>query len=229
MSHGGSPDRQPFPHPHEDIVLRTLEIPPRDSSVSTLTPGAARYAPSSARGTSRSRSVSPFPRSPTEAAEQDSVAALPTSAVDGAPQVRQRLRRSNLSFSRRALSPLPPAANLFTPRRSLHDPLAAMKGLPGYILEKTLELLMSPPGHLVQLMLRVARKIIAGEWRGLVFGFNEGGEKIPVQWDYSDDESSDDDEDDDDDDSSSGHSSARRRSIAHWDDDAATSRSCEVD
>lgn len=43
---------------------------------------------------------------------------------------------------------------------------------------------MSPPGHLVNLMLKVAAKIAAGEWRGLVFGFGEAGEQIPVQWDY---------------------------------------------
>jgi hypothetical protein len=33
-------------------------------------------------------------------------------------------------------------------------------------------------------MLKVAAKIAAGEWRGLVFGFGEAGEQIPVQWDY---------------------------------------------
>ncbi|KAJ1324220.1 Inheritance of peroxisomes protein 1 [Microdochium nivale] len=231
MSHGGSPDR--FPPPHENIVLKGLDIPLRDGSVSTVTPGAARYAPSSARGTSRSRSASPFPRSPIdlvdEPAEQESVSVLPTDnlsagATDQGPQVRHRLRKSNLSVSRRALSPLPPPANLFTPRKSRQDRMVVMKRLPGFVFSKTFEMLLSPPSHLVQLILRVARKIIAGEWRGLVFGFNEDGEKIPVQWDYSDD-----DWDDDDDDCSFGRSSGRRQSIAHWDDDAATSRSCEVD
>jgi len=37
-------------------------------------------------------------------------------------------------------------------------------------------------------MLNIASKIAAGEWRGMVFGFGEGGEKIPVQWDYTDGE-----------------------------------------
>ena len=39
--------------------------------------------------------------------------------------------------------------------------------------------------------------IVSGEWRGLVFGFGESGEQIPVQWDYSDGEFSGlEDEDD---------------------------------
>lgn len=56
---------------------------------------------------------------------------------------------------------------------------------------------MGPPIYLVKLMLKVAAKILAGEWRGLVFGFGESGEQIPVQWDYSDGEFSDWEDDDD--------------------------------
>jgi hypothetical protein len=37
-------------------------------------------------------------------------------------------------------------------------------------------------------MLRVAARITAGEWRGLVFGTGEGGERVSVTWDWSDDE-----------------------------------------
>lgn len=47
-------------------------------------------------------------------------------------------------------------------------------------------------------MLKVAKMIVSGEWRGLVFGFGESGEQIPVQWDYSDGEFSDLEDDDDD-------------------------------
>jgi len=35
-------------------------------------------------------------------------------------------------------------------------------------------------------MLKVAARIAAGEWRGYVFGLGEGGERIPVRWDWSD-------------------------------------------
>jgi hypothetical protein len=40
-------------------------------------------------------------------------------------------------------------------------------------------------------MLKVAAKIAAGEWRGLVFGFADDGEKIDVRWDYEDSDFSD--------------------------------------
>ena len=47
---------------------------------------------------------------------------------------------------------------------------------------------MSPPSHLINLMLNVAARIAAGEWRGVVFGTDEHGEQIPVHWDWTDDE-----------------------------------------
>ncbi|KAL2151603.1 hypothetical protein VTH82DRAFT_6701 [Thermothelomyces myriococcoides] len=47
---------------------------------------------------------------------------------------------------------------------------------------------MSPPSHLIGLMLDVAARITAGEWRGNVFGMGEGGERVSVAWDWSDDE-----------------------------------------
>ena len=56
------------------------------------------------------------------------------------------------------------------------------------VIHKTFEILMSPPSHLVNLMLKVAARIAAGEWRGFLSGTDERGEWIPVQWDWSDDE-----------------------------------------
>jgi hypothetical protein len=37
-------------------------------------------------------------------------------------------------------------------------------------------------------MLDIAAKIAAGEWRGIVFGYDEGGEEIVGQWDDEDGE-----------------------------------------
>jgi len=128
--------------------------------------------------------------------------------------LRRRSHASNLSISRRALSPLPPAANLFTPppRQTSQSRLAAVRRLPAAIVHKTVEILLSPPGHLVNLMLKVAAKIAAGEWRGLVFGLGEAGEQIPVQWDYySDGEFSG--LSDDDDYMLASHSSGRSDSV----------------
>ncbi|KAI0803430.1 inheritance of peroxisomes protein 1-domain-containing protein [Xylaria sp. FL0064] len=103
----------------------------------------------------------------------------PLSALDGKVQARP---------------PLPRAANFFTPgsRQTSQSRLTAVRRLSITILQKTIDLLLGPPSHLVKLMLRVAAKIAAGQWRGLVLGFSESGEEIPVQWDYSsDDEFSD--------------------------------------
>lgn len=114
---------------------------------------------------------------------------------------RRRSHASSLSISRRAFAPLPPAANFFTPpppRQTLRTSqasqsrLAVVRRLPAVIIHKTMEILLGPPTYLVNLMLKVAAMIVAGEWRGLVFGLGEAGEQIPVQWDYySDDEFSD--------------------------------------
>ncbi|KAI1120507.1 inheritance of peroxisomes protein 1-domain-containing protein [Nemania abortiva] len=115
-------------------------------------------------------------------------------------RTRRRSHTGNLSIRRRALSPLPPAANLFSPprRQASRSPLAAIRRLPTAIIQKTIEILLSPPSHLIRLILKVAAKIVAGEWRGLVYGFSEAGEQIPVQWDYySDGEFSDLSDDDD--------------------------------
>jgi len=47
-------------------------------------------------------------------------------------------------------------------------------------------------------MLNIAAKIAAGEWRGMVFGYGEGGEKIVGEWDYEDDQVMGDNWDEDD-------------------------------
>jgi len=109
---------------------------------------------------------------------------------------------SSISPSRGALNRLPSAADLFPTYRStsyssssttsqLHKPPAAsrlslVRNLPKAIIHKTIEILLSPPSHLIDLMLKVAARIAAGEWRGYVFGLGEGGERIPVRWDWSD-------------------------------------------
>ncbi|KAI1809947.1 inheritance of peroxisomes protein 1-domain-containing protein [Poronia punctata] len=118
--------------------------------------------------------------------------------------IRRHSNASNLLISQRAPAPLPPTANIFAPplRRTPQSRLTVMRRLPAAIIHKTMEILLSPPSHLVNLMLKVAAKIAAGEWRGLVFGLGEAGEQIPVQWDYYSDGEfsglSDDDDDNDD-------------------------------
>jgi len=82
---------------------------------------------------------------------------------------------------RRAHSPLPLPANLFSPtsRASAHHLTTAM-------LQKTCSILLGPPVQLVALMLNIAKKIANGATKGVAFGFGEAGEPIPCRWDYSD-------------------------------------------
>ncbi|KAI2602695.1 inheritance of peroxisomes protein 1-domain-containing protein [Hypoxylon sp. NC1633] len=195
-----------FPHPHEDIVLTHPTSGAKDTFANT--PDTERtFIPAD----HTDEIPSPIPRSPADsdgshvspvsvggAMNESSATVLrERSQVQLRPRPRPRL--NSLSMSRRALSPLPPAANLFSPpsRQAPQSRMAAVRRLPSAIIHKTIEILLSPPAYLVNLMLRVAARIVAGEWRGLVFGFGEGGEKIPVQWNYSDGEFSSwsDDED----------------------------------
>lgn len=93
--------------------------------------------------------------------------------------LRHRATTSSNS-RRRQLSPLPAVVNLFSPTgRPRH--LQTARHLPTAIIQKTYEILMSPPSHLFQLMINIASKIAAGEWRGIIMGHGEA-----VHWDLED-------------------------------------------
>ena len=97
---------------------------------------------------------------------------------------------SSISPSRRALSPLPRAAELFAPRQRApsfsSSKLEVVRKLPMTVINKSFEILMAPPTHLMSLMLTVAARITAGQKSGAVLGSGERGERIPVQWDLED-------------------------------------------
>lgn len=205
-----TPSIPPFPSPHEDVPHQLTNA--SDTLVNMNSPDTNRtLAQSPASATERSdEAPSPVPQSPadsedyhTNPASVDSSSRVSyPSALEERPEPRQRPRPrpNSLSISRRALSPLPSAANFFSsppPRQPPQSRIAAVRRLPGVIVQKTVEIFLGPPSYLLDLMLKVAAKIAAGEWRGIVFGFGERGEKIPVQWDYSDGEFSSwsDDED----------------------------------
>jgi hypothetical protein len=80
-------------------------------------------------------------------------------------------------------------------RVQYRSPFAAASKIPLVILTKTCEILLGPPSHLVELILKIAARITAGEWRGQADGVDENGQRIPIHWDYSDDELSGCDED----------------------------------
>lgn len=106
-------------------------------------------------------------------------------------RARHRAAATGNPTMKRAMSPLPPRANVSNQPQHRQTRLGMVRRLPISIIAKTCEILLGPPSHLVALMLKVASKICAGEWRGRVDGYGEGGDHIPVQWDYSNGELSD--------------------------------------
>ncbi|MCJ1384474.1 hypothetical protein MMC17_007591 [Xylographa soralifera] len=102
------------------------------------------------------------------------------------PEVVTPSPRTALRRRRRALSPLPPPANLYSPQARLsgHHLTAA-------ILQKTCSLLLGPPIQLVALMLNIAQRITRGAFYTSSVTIGEQGQVIPGTWDQSDTENED--------------------------------------
>ncbi|CAM1503732.1 Fc.00g013230.m01.CDS01 [Cosmosporella sp. VM-42] len=196
-----------FPYPHEDIVWSKHKglngYMPDETVISDTRTSwdAASNEGSEASDESVATAPDGTPVTNTEPSlnsTSDRDKGKSTSISDNQRSVRcHRPTTSSISVRRRPLSPLPSAANLFSPpttrerRRPYQSKLETVKKLPLAIIAKTCEMILGPPSHLIMLMLRVAAKILAGEWRGVVYGYNDSGEQIPVQWDYSEGEFSD--------------------------------------
>lgn len=130
-------------------------------------------------------------------ADSDSLATSWSSAASRASSrsntsMRHRAATTSVAISHsnpRALSPLPPAANLLTVdlNNRASTTARAIRRIPSSIFNKTCEILISPPAHLISLMLKVAERITAGEWRGFTFGMGEDGEVLDVRWDWTED------------------------------------------
>jgi hypothetical protein len=176
-----------YPYPHENIVLPKRGQNRKDPAFTVETPGAWESPSASEEGDSSSMCQSPHPKTPVldnnvnRRQSQDHQAETVTSpAVETG--IRHRATTSNNS-RRRELSPLPAAVNLFSPPPSRRlRRLQTTRHLPTAIIQKTCEILLSPPSHLFSLMISVASKIAAGEWRGFLFsGYGE-----EVHWDFED-------------------------------------------
>ncbi|EPE03405.1 hypothetical protein F503_07708 [Ophiostoma piceae UAMH 11346] len=113
------------------------------------------------------------------------------------PRTRHRATTSSISVSNRA--GLQPAVNIIAPAhlRNINvsgrvsggatTRMEAMQLIPGSIMYRVLEMLLAPPAYLMSLMLKIAARILKGEWRGSALGTNtDTGENISAQWDYSD-------------------------------------------
>jgi hypothetical protein len=174
-----------YPYPHNNIILPKRSNNRRNLDFVVETPGAWKSPPASDDGNSSSMCQSPQTKTPI----LDGPNPLPHNDRTGTASptvvettIRHRATTSNNS-RRRELSPLPAAVNLFSPppaRRSRR--LQTTRHLPTAIIQKTCEILLSPPSHLFTLMISVASKIAAGEWRGFLFsGYGE-----EVHWDFED-------------------------------------------
>lgn len=199
----GSPcvSPQTFPYPHDNILMPGVHL--RDVSDLTVTPDTRRTwdAMSTSSGASHFSAITAPDQSLTSVEECGASDAEEGPLASGVQRGAVR-HRSTASIAHRGLSPLPSAATLFNPGNSSNPaasskrvpvprprtPMEVLKRVPLAIVAKTCEVLLGPPAYLVQLMLRVASRIAAGEWRGKVFGVGEGGERIPVQWDWSDED-----------------------------------------
>ncbi len=232
LSNPGSPET--YPNAHSDIVLpKRPTTHQRDVSDTTVTPvpdGTWELGPT---GTDDSPEPSATyldvdcSQSGEASASEDNGST--STAVTSRPRIRHRATTSTMSVStHRALSPLPPGANLITPHRQFSrynsssrasTRLEAIQRIPGAIIHKTCEVLLAPSSQLIALMLRVAARIAAGEWRGFVFGTGDTGERIPVEWDYSDDPSNSWQVDDDYSMSGLNQSQSGRRSSSHGEGD----------
>ncbi|KAI9890073.1 MAG: hypothetical protein M1814_004472 [Vezdaea aestivalis] len=81
----------------------------------------------------------------------------------------------------RSLSPLPPAANIVQSR-----PYTSDRHITATIIQTTWAILNSPPSHLVQLMLTVARRIASGALSGSFASQSDSGDPVTCTWDYTD-------------------------------------------
>ncbi|KAL3426152.1 hypothetical protein PVAG01_02943 [Phlyctema vagabunda] len=181
-----------YPYPHHNI---TLQKPSQRSSDFTTEPESSRTwevnGDDSAVGTESPSQPPTIISDDGEKLDEEQLEVM--TPRNNVSTVRHRGTTSSNS-RRRTLSPLPAAVNLFSPttrRRPRH--LQTARHLPTAIIQKTCEILLSPPSHLFHLMINIASKIAAGEWRGVLSGHGES-----VHWDFTEDQYSSDDWQEDD-------------------------------
>ncbi|KAF4632671.1 hypothetical protein G7Y89_g5457 [Cudoniella acicularis] len=164
-----------YPYPHDNIVLPKQSHTRQTSELTT--------APSEVQ--SETSNISPLPATPTLSADVGEKSDEESIEIVTPPPVGSNIRHRATTSSnsrRRELSPLPAAVNLFSPppiQRSRR--MQTARHIPTAIIQTTCKILLSPPSHLLHMMLNIASKIAAGEWRGFLFsGYGE------VHWDLED-------------------------------------------
>lgn len=184
-----------FPYPHDKISLPKRPAHNREISEATMksetstteTPGIWESNHEIAEETEGTSTPPPTPTLIDDIEDNLDEEHFEICTPPPKGQLRHR-PTTGINTRRRTLSPLPPAINIFSPTHRRPRHLQTARHFPTAILQKTCEILLSPPSHLLHLMLDIAAKIGAGEWRGMVYGFGEGGEQVVGRWDYEDDE-----------------------------------------
>jgi hypothetical protein len=123
------------------------------------------------------------PCTPPLVSDSDDDSVRPPSLDVPTPPAALRMKRLTGASQKRAFSPMPQPQNIFRPPAR-----GPTKQFTAALIRKTCELVLGPPAHLVQLMLRIAANISDG-----VFSFNtyrvpRNTEKIPCSWESSDED-----------------------------------------
>lgn len=123
------------------------------------------------------------PSTPPLVSDSDDDSVRPPSLDVPTPPAALRMKRLTGASQKRAFSPMPQPQNIFRPPAR-----GPTKQFTAALIRKTCELVLGPPAHLVQLMLRIAANISDG-----VFSFNtyrvpRSTEKIPCSWESSDED-----------------------------------------
>ncbi|KAF2083755.1 hypothetical protein K490DRAFT_69505 [Saccharata proteae CBS 121410] len=167
----------------------------RDVSELTITPHPhhSEDERSPLADTPRADGASVFsPLTPTLTSDSASAFDMSTLDVPTTPDNFRLRHFTNGVSQRRALSPLPHVANLYTP-----PPPPPRKEFGTALVQKTMGILMSPPAHLVALMLRIAARISHGGLTPDSFRLRRAATRIPGSWQqWSEDEGDEWDEDD---------------------------------
>ncbi|CAD6456026.1 d4726b46-cdc1-450c-a04c-87b0834723b3 [Sclerotinia trifoliorum] len=171
-----------FPYPHDNIILPKKVHPTRTISQLNVTPEVHGVWQTSSLINASPRSLSPAPRTPTLISDGGKSEDEASEIITPPPPKLRNCGITNSDSSIRTLSPLPSAVNLFSPPPGSRR-LQTARHLPTAIIQKTCEILLSPPSHLLHIMMNIASKIAAGEWRGVLLGEGEA-----VHWDFTEDE-----------------------------------------
>ncbi|KAK7510029.1 inheritance of peroxisomes protein 1-domain-containing protein [Phyllosticta citriasiana] len=182
---------RPIHHHRRELSELTITPDTRidEDHPQAVTPTEDRTA--CAAGLERPASAASIP-SLGNSSELDSAIDMSTAEVSPPPE-RIHLRRltGTSNPGRRALSPMPPASNLFQPQGNKQS----AKHMTSTLVQKTMGLLIGPPAQLVALMLRIAEKITKG-FTADTWNLHKG-RTIPGAWQLSDDDDDDDDMQDD--------------------------------